>query len=468
MTKRITKSRNKTKSGLAGWLRQTALSGLCKGLCKGLLLALSSFVAATGQAEPFEPRPAHQAIVLKPEEALNRAWKSNAVLRQLRREYARAAARLKQAGLLPNPELGWVAEDFAGSAAFTDDRFTQFTLEWIQTLPLSDRLSHQRRLAELELELLEWQYRLQLVRLSREVSLEFNELRYLGLRLELAQEALANARKIQTQIEARVQAGKLAPLAALQARQQTLALESETLEINSQRRLKILALAGLWGDSDPPELNVSGSLPIPQKPAAFEHYASGLNRHPQLARWQPESHYRQEFLQAAQSQSQPDLTAAGGVRYHPPADWGLIASVNLPIALYNQNQGAIEDARLRQASLASEREQDLRQLSTELRQAYQAASSAYIQWELKLQQLQLAKEEFRMAVLVFEAGKSAYLEILRSQQSYFELRRQLLESLWQSAQARISLQSLTQDFEPGLDPVAAQPVSTPDNESGLH
>lgn len=423
-------------------------------LCTGLLWGQLSLTPALAQT--LSPTANQTASTLTPSQALNRAWRGNSTLRQLRRDYARARARLIQAGVLPNPEFGMVAEDFAGSAAFTDDRFTQFTLEWVQTLPLGDRLERAKRLAELEAELLGWEYRSEQLQLAREVYLAHGRLRYLAARLALAQELLANARETLRLIEAQLEAGKQPPVAALQARQQVISLEAEVLDLSSQQQVAALELSSLWGGTSLEGLTIAGALSPPGPLLGIDLYQQRLPEHPLVARWQLEGEARQVALAAAQAQTSPDLTTSGGLRYHPPGDWGVVASVTLPLPLYNQNKGNIEDARLRQSTLAAERDQDLAQLGSQLRRAHEAYSGAYRRWTLYRNQLQLAQEAFRIAMIVFEAGKSGYLEVLQSQQSYFDARRNLIETHWALEQAKTTLRTLTLD----LDPVEDIPVTT--------
>lgn len=419
------------------------------GLMPALAQTLTPSAAQTDSLDQIGP-------ALTPSQALNRAWRGNATLRQLRRDYARARARLLQAGALPNPEFGMVAEDFAGSAAFTDDRFTQFTLEWIQTLPLGDRLERAKRLAELEAELLGWEYQVEQLQLARAVYLAHGRLRYLDSRLALARELLGNARETLRLIEAQLEAGKQAPVAALQARQQVISLEAEALDLSSQQRMAALELSALWGGTSLEGLSVAGALHPPGPLVGIDVYQLRLPGHPLVARWQLEGEARQATLDSARSQTSPDLTTSGGFRYHPPGDWGVVASVTLPLPLYNQNQGSIEDARLRQSTLAAERDQDLAQLGSELRRAHEAYSGAYRRFELYRNQLQLAQEAFRIAMIVFEAGKSGYLEVLQSQQSYFDARRNLIETHWELEQAQTALRTLTLD----LDPIEDIPITT--------
>lgn len=422
-----------------------------------LLLGQMFGTPALAQTLPVAPS-ASSMPALTPSQALNRAWRGNPALRQLRRDYARAQARLQQIGLLPNPELGWTAEDFAGSAAFTEDRFTQFTLEWIQTLPLGGRLERARRLAELESELLGWEYRIQQLRLAREVYVAHARLRYLAARLVLARDVLSNARETASLIQARVDAGKQPPVAALQANEQVLDLEAEVLDLVSQQRVAALELSTLWGGTSLEGLGAAGGLtrPVPLVEAGI--FRMRLSRHPRVARWQLEGEARQEAVAAAEAQATPDLTASGGLRYHPAADWGVVASLTLPLPMFSRNQGTIEDARLHEKTLAAEREQDLQQLGSELERAHEAYSGAYQRWELHQRRLQVTSEAFRIALIVFDAGKSGYLEVLQSQQSYFEARRDLIETQWEIEQAQITLRTLTSD----LDPVEDIPITEPE------
>jgi cobalt-zinc-cadmium efflux system outer membrane protein len=423
-------------------------------MSKNRLILLAGFLFLSLFPLPGLPLPQSSAQTqqhLSPSQALLRTWRYHPTLRQLRREYRQAQARRLQVGLLPNPELGLTAEDFAGSAAWTNDRFTQFTIEWVQILPLGDKLSEAKRLAELEPELLKWQYRIQQRHLAGDVYLNYSRLRYFLSRINLADELLVNARETLALIEIRVKAGKLAPFGALQARQQVLMLEAEVQEMAAQQRISGLELSALWGEYQLKDMLDVSAYDTPQVLSGLTFYQQRLPQHPQVARWQLESQIRQATLTTAQAQTTPDLTASGGLRYHPPGDWGMTASISLPLAMFNRNQGQIEEARLRQNSLAAEREQELATLNAELTRAYEVYTSAYQRWQLYQKQLQLSQEGFRIALIAFEAGKTNYLDVLQSQQGYFTARRNLIETQSVLEQALITVRVLTDDLEPVQD-----------------
>ncbi|MBT9543868.1 MAG: TolC family protein [Candidatus Sericytochromatia bacterium] len=429
-------------------------------MSKNRYILLASFLFMSLFPLPGSPlaQPLAQAErLLSPSQAVLRTWRNHSTLRQLRREYARAQARLLQVGLWSNPELGLTAEDFAGSAALTDDRFTQFTLEWVQTLPLGDKLSQAKHLAELETELLNWEYRIQQRRLAGDVYLAYGRLRYFLARISLADDLLSNARETLALIEIRVNTGKQSPLGALQARQQVLMLEAEGQEMAAQKRVSDLELAALWGESQLKDLPDVSAYTAPQRLSELMFYQQRLSQHPQVLRWLLENQIRQVSLTNAQAQTAPDLTASGGLRYHPPGDWGVVASIGLPLAMFNRNQGQIEDARLRQNSLSAEREQELAKLNAELSRNYEVYTSAYQRWQLYQQQLQLSQEAYRIALIAFDAGKTSYLDVLQSQQGYFTARRSLLETQYVLEQALITLRGLTNDVEPIKDLPITEP-----------
>lgn len=393
-----------------------------------------------------EPMPAFTDEPLSLPAAVQLAYRQHPELRKLRRDYARAAARLSQTGLLANPELQFIGEDFAGSAAFTDDRFTQFTLELAQQLPLGDRLGHARELARLSQQLLVWDYRLELLRVARDVALAYARIQALQARRELGLDLLTNARATAELIELRVEAGKQPPVAGFQAREAVQALEAEQAGLDSQMRLAKLQLAALWGGQPAP-----ASLGLPVRPLAalpaIEALRPRLAQHPQIARWQPEQDYRRENRLDAQAQALPDLSLGGGLRYHPPLDWGLVVNLGLPLPLFNSNQGNIAEARLREETLAQEREQELRGLDSALDQAYEKYQGAFRQTLLYRNQLNLVTEVFRLDGITFREGKTDALALLRSQEKLFAVQRELLASQAAAAEARVELDYLIQNLE---------------------
>lgn len=406
---------------------------------------LGSLAVPGVQASPLQAVPAVETLSL--EQVLQRVYADNPGLWILRQERQIWAARILQAGLGANPELSLVNEDFAGSAAFTPDRFTQFSLGLAQNLVLNQKLEDRRHLAELQAQVAHWGYSLQLQYLGRDTHKACIQLLNLQAEAQLLAQLASNAQTQLQWFEKSAAAGKLAPVAVLQAQNQLKTLESEQLQLRLDIQTQKQALTALWGgiegDFELQAFEVASDTPL-----NLGLLQQKLAQHPQLARWGIESQAREMELQSAQSQAMPDLNLGGGLRYHPPQDWGLVLSVNLPLPVWNQHQGIIAEARLKHARWQQERDRDVRALALELKRAWsQVEGQAALVAVLK-GQLQLGQEQKALAEKAFALGKSTALEILLASQNLAQIQRRHLQAQGHFRLAQIEVLALTQPLFP--------------------
>ncbi|HEY9841683.1 MAG TPA: TolC family protein, partial [Candidatus Obscuribacterales bacterium] len=374
-------------------------------------------------------------------QALSRVYHDNPLLWKMRAEQRILEARILQASLGPNPEFTFLSEDFAGSAAFSQDRFTQFTLGLVQTLVLGDKVALRTRLAQVQQQLLYWDYRLQLQELGAQVYRAYARLQNLEAEQNLLATLMANAREVDALLNLAVARGKLAPTVLLQSELALKVLETEASRLQLQARLQNQELAALWGTAEADFSVPGGTLEIELAPLASLEQA--LPRHPRLARWALDRQQRQLALDAARAQAAPDLSLAGGVRYHPPLDWGMVLSLDIPFPFANGNQGNIEEARLRQEMWATERDQEERALQGLLRRAYAQAQGLALQLELLTQQVSLAQAQQQAAIKAFAAGKTGYLDVLTATQNLVQLSRQRVQTQGEHRLALIEVLSYT-------------------------
>lgn len=410
------------------------------------LLCLFTALLIPGRLTP--PAQAQEtASQLTLESALKRVYRDNPALWRLRQERVLWQARITQAGLGPNPELSLVNEDAVGSAAFTQDRFTQFTLGLAQTLVLGNKIEYRTRLAQIQQQLADWDYRLQLQNLGAEVYRSYVRLLNLEAQRLLVNELGENARAQHELLSKSVQAGRLAPAVLLQSASVVKSFEAEALELSLEAQAHRQDLAALWGASESDFTQLAGPLPLTGW-GPYQSLEQGLQNHPKLARWQIESQQRQLALDAAQAQTVPDLNLSGGLRYHPSLDWGLVLSLGIPLALFDRNQGNIEEAQLRKASWNKEREFEASGLRTQLRKAYDQAQGQLQLIEILKAQVSLSESQRETALKSFESGKTGSLELLMASQNRDQLRRRLIAAQGQRLLAVVEVLALTQVLLP--------------------
>ncbi|MEZ0374099.1 MAG: TolC family protein [Candidatus Sericytochromatia bacterium] len=423
---------------------------------KGLALLVTALVwLGLGAAPPA--RAADPTLSL--EQALERTYRDNPALWQLRQGQEIAKARMLQAGLGPNPEFTFVGEDLVGSSAFTADRFTQFTAGMAQTLVFGDKIGHRVRLAQLQQQLLYWDYRVRLQELGAMVYRDYARLVNLRAELVTLNELRAYAQEVHDLLSRAVAAGRLAPSVLLASEQAVRSQETEMARLKLQAQAEAQELAALWGGTaDFDQLGASLEL---SQPDGLEKLERALAQHPRLARWQTEQQQREAALAAAQAQSAPNVQLSGGLRYHPPLDWGLVFSLGIPLPLADRNQGNIQEAELRAQMWSKERELEARTLLNQLHRAYDQAEGKARLVALLAQQVNLALAQRSAALKSFQGGKTSYLEVLNADQNLFQFRRQQVDAEGERLLAVIEVLALTRELLP--EPMAQNsPVSSPE------
>lgn len=390
--------------------------------------------AGVAQAEPLSFPVAFQQVS-----------QHNSRLFHLRQQIEMAEARLPQAAALPNPEISLTNEDFLGSAGWTDDRFTQFTLEWAQTFWWAAQPALRQEVAAQHIAVLRWEYALAQRQLWFELQQHFYQILYLEQQLVLANISREQASQLLVLNQRLVELGRLAPAVLLTAEVSLQQQEAETKHWQTLLQQERLRLVSLWGGEavdfkqvQPPELAMEPVV----KPS--------LEEHPRLLRWETWQRLRQDTLTLSQAEAIPPVTLSGGPRYHPPGDWGLLFTVRAPVPILNANQGEIAAAQLALEQLPQEYAQEHKALKREWQEAYTA-------WEAAQEQVKLiASQQMRLekVVLAFHqalaAGKQTAQEVIGAEQAVVRKRQQLLEA--RHAERLAALRCYT--FRPQLWPAA--------------
>ena len=204
-------------------------------------------------------------------------------------------------------------------------------------------------------------------------------------------------------------------------------------------------LAALWGERAPAFAAVSGDpIALPQVPA-FVQLADWLERTPEIAQFADEQRIREARLQLARSAGTPDLDWQVGLRrLEASDDFGLIASVSIPLGASRRAEPAIRVAQAELVALEIEREAKGLALYSTLVEA----DGRYRVAQLEVARLQdevLPKlaEAGAAAAGAYRAGATSYLEWAQLLSDHTATRRQQLDAALDAQRALIEIQRLT-------------------------
>ena len=404
------------------------------------LVAFSEFVVFshfTWGAEPSGPLTLGQALAL--------TLKQNPDLAAFSWDVRSAEARILQAGLRPNLELGLQTEDIGGSKQSSGFSRSQTTVQLSQLIELGGKRRARVREATFGRELAKLDYETRRLDVLKKTAQAFVEVLSAQERVHLAQENVDLASGLIPDIRKRIEAGKAS---AVEQTRIDVAVASARIEFDQAKRALVTArqhLAAQWGSAKPDFSGAVGDLEqVPYLPS-LENLSLDLAQNPELVRWEPETAKRQATLRLQQADAIPNLTLAAGPRYIvETGEWTQVVGFTLPLPFWNRNQGAILEARHQLAKTEDEKRSAVTRLSTELSDAYQTvARTANEIRVLKESVLPGAEKTVEAVQQGYEAGRFSYLDINEARRTLTASRLQYLQALSDCHKAIADIEALT-------------------------
>ena len=386
---------------------------------------------------------------------VRRALTANAELAAVRLDIERGRARLRQAGLRPNPTFDF-EQTTGGLTGSAGERETIVGF----ALPLELGGKRQRRIdvASAELEAAEAEVADRERRLVSDVRTAYAEamaaLRELEITENLSNVDLQTARVIQV----RVREGDSSPL-------ELRLLEVEIDRLKARRALiegrlqgallKLKNLAGM-GSDEPLRLREDLGSPMLADPSASMETAieTALRTRPDLRLARLTEELAQAGLRLARAQATPDVTAFSKytrnrsvfddtpVGVLTDRDRLLTFGVSVSLPLFNRNQGAKADAEIAITQARRRREFVETTVRSDVAGAYaryQAARAALAIYEQGV--LARSLENIKSIRGAYEVGAFRVTELLVEQRRYIDSQRDFIEALAERYRALADLQS---------------------------
>ncbi|MFJ2524413.1 Cobalt-zinc-cadmium resistance protein CzcC precursor [compost metagenome] len=398
---------------------------------------LSLLLAAIGSAQA--------SAGLSLPEALAAAFAQNPELAAAGREVGVAEGERRQAGLLPNPELSWEAEDTR-----RDTRTTTITLS--QPFELGGKRGARVAVATTGQAIAQLELERQRNGLRADVVQAFHTALRAQTALELAQQSQALTERGLRVVQGRVTAGQASPVEATRAQVQLAQAQSEVGRAASQRSVAYQALARLTGS---PLATFDHLQAAKLSPGAAPTAEALLDKVEQTAEWRlaaAQVERGEASLGSEKAQRIPDLTVSLGSQYsREDRERVNVVGLSMPLPLFDRNQGNVLVAARR-----ADQARDLRN-AVELRLRSETRS-ALSQWATAMQEVQAydrtilpsAQQAVDTATRGFEMGKFAFLDVLDAQRTLIEARGLYLAALAAATDARAQLERVYGDLEGSL------------------
>ncbi len=385
--------------------------------CVGVMaLTLSTAHAA----EFFEPRGD-----LTLSDAIASALQRNPSLRNAEFEIRAADARITQAGLRPNPELGVTLENFGGRGSLRGTDSLESTLTLSQVIELGGKRGRRVDVASFGRDTVSLERNAQQLDVLADVTRRFIDVAEQQQQLLLTRRATELTDKTLSAITQRVEAAR-APEA--EKSRATIALGRSRLEEQQAVQTLLSAhrrLAALWGSTDPRFGDAKADLFDLPPVANFEALMAKLKTNPDFLRFASEARLRDAEWQLAMAQAKSDVTVGGGFRrFEETGDTGFVVNFSMPLPFANRNQGAISEAAIRREQVEVEEQAAFITTQANLFEFYQQLQLARTEVTgLRSQLIPQAEAALKQTRDGYERGRFSYLELADAQRELLELQR---------------------------------------------
>ena len=364
-------------------------------------------------------------------EALSLALLHNPTLQEFAWEIRINDVKTLRAGLLPNPELGFEAENFLGSGQKRDFDQTETTVSISQLFELGGKRAKREALAMTERDLALWDYETRRLDIIYQVAARYIKVVANQARLNLAVETTDVAEEIFNTVVARVKAGKVSPLEQSKSR-----VELAKARLNKARILRELVsnkqnLAAVWGSMKPIFKEVSGDLFAVQAVPEFSDLLTRLNNNPDLARWSAEIEGYRNAIALAKAQKIPNITfMAGGRHFADNDDFAAVAGISAPLFIFDNKQTGVDEAQMVLTQAMQKQQAAKVAIRSLLIDNYQRLQMSLTEiTALRDEVLPSARAAFKAVKVAYRLGEVGSLDLLDAQRTLFRSGSEHLEAL---------------------------------------
>lgn len=338
-----------------------------------------------------------------------------------------ARAQQLQAGLYPNPVVGYI-----GSEIGNEGRAGQQGGFVSQEVVTAGKLHLNRAVASQEIRQAEYTWAGQRFRVLTDVRRGFYEVLIAQRTVELAQQLVAISESAVKTSEELLKANEVTRADVLQAR-----IEADSAKIllgKAQHRYAAAwrNLAAVIGDSSLQPTTLAGSLEDGIIQLTWDDALSRLlTESPELAAAEAGVARARAALRRECAGRIPNLDLQAGVQYdHATQDTFASVQVGVPIPIYNRNQGNISKA---QAELAAAQE-EVRRVRLALEQRLAAVFEQYASARQQVETytrdiIPNAAESLKLVAAGYRQGEFSYLMLLTSQRTYIQTNLAYLDAL---------------------------------------
>ena len=379
--------------------------------------------------EPVTLEESMDVISLR--DALALALMHNPELKAFSWEIRVAEARVLQASLLPNPEIGVEIEEIGGTGKISGFDGAETTLQLGQLIELAGKRIKRTKVASLESELVGWDYEAKRLDVLTHVTRVFVEVLAAQERLALAMELVRLSDQVYSTVSQRVEAGKDAGVEKIKAEVVLSIVQIKGKQAAQHLESARKQLAATWAGHSPIFERAKGQFEAVSPIPSAGELEKLVEQNPDIARWAVTMEHRRAALELEKARAIQDPIVGGGAQwFNETDDSAFVLGVSVPLPLFNHNQGNILEARYKLARALEDHKAVEAFVRSSLAQAYQRLSNAFTEaTEMKKKVLPGAQRVFDAVTEGYRTGKFEYLEVLDAQRTLFASKGLYIEAL---------------------------------------
>lgn len=377
------------------------------------------------------------------------ALRNNPTVAQAQAAIDAARGRAQQAGLLPNPTIGYSADEVSNGPVIRGGEHGIFAE---QTIPLGGKLARGRAVFEREAEQAEAERSSQEARVRNAVAIAFYEV------LAAQQRVATRERLSQLAVEAVDVTDQLFNVGAadqpdvLAAEIEARRIQLGLVEARNQAASRWRSLAALVGQAALAERPLAGSLatspPELQRDVVLKELLDGS---PQLRAATAGVARAESALAFAKRETFPDLVLRGGPRYNRelleangrPVGWEAAFDVGLTVPVFNRNQGTRAAAAADITRARAERQRLELALTARAAALFDTYLTALHESEVyRGELLPRAERSYQLYLARYREMGAAYPQVLVAQRNVIELNDQYIAALERVWTAALEIQGL--------------------------
>jgi len=377
------------------------------------------------------------------DQALEAAFSNNPELAAAQWDIGIAQGDLQQAGLMPNPQVSWEAEDTRRNSRTTTVLINQQIELGGKRGARVDVASRNQDAVGIELERKRNVLRADVIQAFSSASTAQQRVLLARQSLELAERGLRVA-------QGRIKSGKTSPVEGTRAEVQLSEVRLELRRAERDEASALQQLALVMGAPLPVFLVVgdsSRSMPAVPDPLLL---LDRIDRTAELRLAALQIDQREASLELERAQRIPDLTVSVGSQYDAlERERVNVVGLSMPIPLFNRNQGNVLAAARRTDQARDLRNASELRLRTEIQTTldqWRTANTEVASFNQTI--LPAAQSAVDTATRGFEMGKFNFLDVLDAQRTLISARTQYIQAITEATNAWVRIERIFGDIAP--------------------